>query len=144
MMRNISYVFPNTSTFNLNGRGGLYKRYEFALKANCNFIEIPADFIKNKTEVKKTGKDLGTILSINEVNELYEPGTPSNKVRYILHTEPSLTRRDGAGNYITPPLCWYDQKWTNDFIGMLTDITDQLPHGISVLHEQFEVYQEFG
>jgi len=40
-----------------------------------------------------------------------------------LHTEPSLQRRDGAGN---PPLCWYDGEWTNDFIGMLIDIASRL------------------
>ena len=52
-----------------------------------------------------------------------------------MHTEPSLQRRNGAGNSITPPLCWYDRKWTDDFIGMLTDITEQLtipPAGVEI------------
>ena len=113
----------------------MYKRYKFASTANCKFIEVPADFIKNKTEVNKTGKKLGTILSISDINQLYEPGTPSKKLKYIMHSEPSLQRRDGAGSSFTPPLRWYDRKWTNDFIRMLTDITEQLtipPAGVEI------------
>jgi hypothetical protein len=81
MKRNISYVFPNISSFNRNGRGGLHKRFEIAKVHNYNFIEVPADFIKNKTEVELTGKKLGSILGVEEVKKLYEFGTPSKSVK---------------------------------------------------------------
>jgi len=55
MKHKTSYVFPNISAFNRNGRGGLHKRYEIAAAKDCRFIEVPADFIKNKTEVQLTG-----------------------------------------------------------------------------------------
>ena len=56
MKRNISYVFPNISAFNRNGRGGLHPRYEIAEAHGCRFVEVPADFVKNKTEVQITKK----------------------------------------------------------------------------------------
>lgn len=132
MKRNISYVFPNISTFNRNGRGGLHKRYETAKTHNCSFIEVPADFIKNKTEVQLTGKELGSVLTTEDVEKLYEPGTPSDNVKYILHTEPSLSRRNGTGTSITPPLLWNDRKWVRDFVSMTIAISKrfEIPQGI--------------
>lgn len=130
-----SYVFPNISAFNRNGRGGLHKRYESAVATNCSFIEVPADFIKNKTEVQLTGKELGSMLTVKEVEKLYEFGTPSENVKYILHTEPSLSRRDGAGASNTPPLLWNDRKWVNDFIRMTIAISKRFkipPAGIEI------------
>ena len=47
MKRNIEYVFPNISSFNRNGRGGLHKRYDAAKAHGCDFVEMPADFVKN-------------------------------------------------------------------------------------------------
>lgn len=43
----VSYVYPNVS--GISQRGGLLERWEPAKINNCEFIEIPADFIKNKT-----------------------------------------------------------------------------------------------
>ncbi|RZB29956.1 MAG: hypothetical protein SRB1_02236 [Desulfobacteraceae bacterium Eth-SRB1] len=130
-----SYVFPNISAFNRNGRGGLHKRYEIAVATNCSFIEVPADFIKNKTEVQLTGKKLGSILTAEDVEKLYEFGTPSEKVKYILHTEPSLSRSNGTGTSITPPLLWNNRKWVSDFIEMTIAISKRFkipPAGIEI------------
>jgi len=130
-----SYVFPNISAFNRNGRGGLHKRYENANATNCSFIEVPADFIKNKTEVQLTGKELGSILTAKDVEKLYKSGTPSENVKYILHTEPSLSRRNRTGTSYTPPLLWNDRKWANDFIRMAISISKRFkipPAGIEI------------
>ena len=135
MKHKTSYVFPNISAFNRNGRGGLHKRYEIAAATNCSFIEVPADFIKNKTEVQLTGKELGSILTAEDVEKLYEFGTPSENVKYILHTEPSLSRRNGTGTSITPPLLWNDRKWVSDFVRMTIAISKRFkipPAGIEI------------
>jgi len=113
----------------------LHERYEMADAMNCSFIEVPADFIKNKTEVQLTGKELGSILTTQDVEKLYESGTPSDNVKYILHTEPSLSRRNGTGPSITPPLLWYDRKWVNNFIRMAITISKRFgipPAGIEI------------
>ena len=95
MRNNVSYVYPNTSDLNRGGRGGLSVRFELAQSSGCEFIEMPADFIKNKTEIELTGLDLGCTLTKEAVVTLYDPGSPSRNLAYILHTEPSLPRTDG-------------------------------------------------
>jgi len=135
MKRNISYVFPNISTFNRNGRGGLHQRYEIAEAHGCSFVEVPADFVKNKTEVKLTGKELGSILSAQDIEKLYEYGTPSKNIKYILHTEPQLSRRNGEGTSCTPQLKWNDRKWVRDFTNMAVAISKRFgvpPSGIEI------------
>jgi hypothetical protein len=135
MKQNISYVFPNISTFNRNGRGGLHKRHEIAEANGCDFVEVPADFVKNKTEVRLTGKKLGTILSAQDVKELYELGTPSANVKYILHTEPQFSRRNGKEHSHTPQLNWNDEEWVRDFINMALAISKRFgipPVGIEI------------
>ena len=96
MSKKVSYVYPNTSDLNRGGRGGLSARFELAQSAGCKFIEMPADFIKNKTEIQLTGLDLGSTLTKEGVATLYEPGSPSRDLAYILHTYgtlPSSNRR---------------------------------------------------
>jgi len=135
MKQNISYVFPNISTFNRNGRGGLHQRYEIAEAHGCSFIEVPADFIKNKTEVQLTGKELGSILSAQDIQRLYETGTPSKEIKYILHTEPQLSRRNEKGSTCTPQLKWNDRKWVQDFANMAVAISKRFgvpPAGIEI------------
>jgi hypothetical protein len=95
MKNRVSYVYQNTSDLYRGGRGGLSARFELAQSSGCKFIEMPADFIKNKTEIELTGLDLGSTLTKEAVVALYEPGTPSKNLAYILHTEPSLPRTDG-------------------------------------------------
>jgi len=112
------YVYPNVS--GIPQRGGLSDRWKLAKELDCNYIEVPADFIKNKTEVKKTGLNLGELLTEKAVLDLYKKDSlvdPS--LRYILHTEPSLSRNDGYGISNQAPLRWYDDKWVSEFINML-------------------------
>lgn len=123
MIRNISYVFPNVATFNRNGRGGLQKRYETGQAADCIFIEVPADFIKNKTEVKLTGKELGAILNSDDINNLYDFGSKIESVKYILHTEPSFSRSNGNTSCMTPPLLWNNMEWVDNFTKMIIEIS---------------------
>jgi len=135
MKRNVSYVFPNISTFNRNGRGGLHKRYEIAEAHGCSLVEVPADFVKNITEVQLTGKKLGSILSAQDIQKLYESGTPSKNIKYILHTEPQLSRRNGKGASCTPRLQWNDRKWVRDFANMaiaISKIFGVPPTGIEI------------
>jgi len=56
LMTNVSYIYPNVAS--LKQRGGFDERWELAREKGCAYIEIPADFIKNKTEVRATGLDL--------------------------------------------------------------------------------------
>jgi hypothetical protein len=135
MAQNIAYVFPNISAFNRNGRGGLHKRYEIAGVHDCTFVEVPADFIKNKTEVKLTGKALGSILSAQDIKQIYDSVAPSKDVKYILHTEPQLSRRNGKEATYTPQLKWYDKEWVNGFISMALAISKRFgipPAGIEI------------
>ncbi len=135
MKRNISYVFPNISAFNRNGRGGLKQRFEIAKAHGCSFVEVPADFVKNKTEVQLTGKELGSILCVQDIQKLYESGSPSKDIEYILHTEPQLSRRNVKGYSCTPKLKWNDQKWVQDFTNMAVAISkrfDLPPAGIEI------------
>jgi hypothetical protein len=136
MKRRISsYVFPNISTFNRNGRGGLQQRYKIAESCGCSFVEVPADFIKNKTEVQITKRELGSILSIQDIQKLYVSGTPSKHISYILHTEPQLSRHNGKGAYCTPQLHWDDQEWVQDFCNMIVAISERFavpPTGIEI------------
>ena len=136
MKRKISYVFPNISTFNRHGRGSLHKRHEIAKAHGCSFIEVPADFIKNKTEVQLTGKKLGSILSCQDIQKLYEPGTPSKDIKYILHTEPQLSRRTVKGTSCTPKLKWNDWKWVRDFCYMVVNVSERfgVPPAIIEIH----------
>jgi hypothetical protein len=121
----ISYVFPNTS--DIPQRGGLDARWILAKKAGCSYVEIPADLIKNKTEVAATGQDLCTFLSKEDIAKLYEPTKKSpEEIPYILHTEPSLRRTDGFGITTQAQLKWYDERWVADFVRMLIDISDFL------------------
>ena len=59
----VEYVFPNLNT--LSQRGGFEERSSELKKVNetlpCDdfaLIEIPCDFVKNRTEVQRTGLDL--------------------------------------------------------------------------------------
>jgi len=58
----IQYVYPNVS--GISQRGGLLERWNLAKQNGCDLIEVPADFVKNKTEIEKTGLNLGEFLLI--------------------------------------------------------------------------------
>jgi len=132
----ISYVFPNISTVNRGGRGGLNERWNYALRYNCNFIEMPCDFIKNKTEIKLTGLEMCSIPDKEAIEKIYSSNyNPNAKIKYILHTEPMLSRRDLDNKNYTAKLKWYDDKWLDDFISMLISVIKFLkitPYAIEI------------
>ncbi len=121
----ISFVLPNIAT--IPQRGGLEYRWELAKTLGCSFIEMPADFIKNNTEVKKSGQDLCSPLLKDSIEKLYckDEDIPIT-LKYILHTEPSLPRTDGYGISAQAALKWYDVKWTENFAEMICNITEFL------------------
>ena len=129
----VLYVYPNVS--GISQRGGLLEHWELAKINNCEFIEIPADFIKKKTEIKKkTGQNLGEFLKDESIKKIYSKQSIDNKlVKYILHTEPSLPRNDGFGLRHQAALKWYDEDWINKFIKMNISISKHFgipPYGI--------------
>lgn len=122
-MANISYVYPNVS--GILQRGGLLERWQLAEKLGCEYIEIPADFIKNKTEIEKTDLNLGDLLTEEAIAILYKKDYDvPQELKYILHTEPSLVRSDGYGLLYQAPLKWYDKGWREKFVNMVVSISD--------------------
>jgi hypothetical protein len=121
----IEYVFPNTA--DIPQRGGLDERRALAGPAGCSFVEVPADMIKNGSEVSATGQDLCTFLNKQSIATLYKPTkNSSTEIPYILHTEPSLGRTDGFGISTQAPLRWHDPVWVDGFIRMVLDISEFL------------------
>ena len=97
---------------------------------------MPADFIKNKTEMKLTGLELGCPLTNRAITSLYELGSPSRDLAYILHTEPSLSRSDGYGLACQVPLRWHTPEWVFSLIEMLIFIAHHLslPPAVIEIH----------
>ena len=112
-------MLPNLASYKQRGgiveRSRKIERINQELKTNdFEIIEIPGDFIKNKTEMSKTGFQLGKMLDTSAVCSLYTK-TKGPKKPYILHTEPALPRR-GDSSRITPKLKWFDVEWYQKFI----------------------------
>ena len=122
----LTFVYPNTSDLNRGGRGGLKQRTTRARALGCGYVEVPADFVKNKTEVAITGLGLGSFLSAEATNALYDAGSSSPSSPYILHTEPSLPRTDGYGLSRQAEIRWRDPAWVNGLCEMLAGIGNRL------------------
>jgi hypothetical protein len=119
----ISYVFPNVSS--IPQRGNLSNRWEYAKKTGCSFIEVPADFIKTPKEAERTGLNLCDIPSKEKIPLLYSQNVSgSDCIPYILHTEPSLSRRDGFGMSVQAPLRWNDESWRIRMTQLICDISE--------------------
>ena len=48
----VAYAYPSVSEVNRNGRGGLGVRGHLASDTGCDYVEMPAVFVKNKTKVE--------------------------------------------------------------------------------------------
>ncbi len=95
---------------------------------------MPADFIKNPTEEKKTGLKGGTMLVPEFVPMLYSSNQIKENLQYILHTEPALSRQGLNGGF-TSKLNWYDGHWVDDFLRHIFSIIDFLdiePYAIEI------------
>ncbi len=124
-MPGADYIYPNVTE--IARRGGLLERWGLAEPLGCTYVEVPADFIKNRTEVERTGQEIGSMLSRSSVEHLYEqdtglPGT----LAYLLHTEPAIPRRDQHGRLVKAELRWRDRDWVTAFGDMLLEIEDHL------------------
>ena len=120
-MRKISYVYPNLSKFHRNReniRGGLVERWNEAVNVNCEYIEVPATLIKNISEEQLTRLEIVDFLDEEVISKFYfqDKTIPSN-LKYILNTEPSLSKPNSYGRKIQPPIKWYDPKWTEKIPG---------------------------
>lgn len=120
----ITYIFPNIST--IPQRGGISSRVNLALSHGCQYVEIPADLVKNKTEMAKTGETIGSFLSPSAIQTLYDKEEGPKTFPYILHTEPSIPRMDGYGIRSQSPICWHTQEWKEKMIEMTIRIATQL------------------
>jgi len=134
-MVEISYVYPNVSE--IAQRGGLVERWHLARKLECDYVEVPADFIKKKTELDKTGLNLGDFLTDEAIALLYNKdiGVPQG-LKYILHTEPSLSRKDSYGLSYQAPLKWYNKEWVKRLIKMVISLVKffGIPASIIEIH----------
>jgi len=122
----VQYVYPNVSE--IEQRGNLLERWKLAKELNCEYVEVPADFIKNKTEIDKTGLNLGNFLTKEAIGVLYKKNYyhVPDEIAYVLHTEPSLIRDDGYGIAYQSPLKWYDKEWVTSLVEMTISISDFL------------------
>jgi len=127
MKSKIIWVLPNVSQFNRNGRGSLQERYHIAKRLGFDAVEIPADFIKNSTEVKRTGLHMGDFLTKEAILKLYKKPNKKLNIKYVLHTDP----QSGRGS----KLRWYDTKWRRKFIEMLNNLIEYFetkPYAIEI------------
>lgn len=124
-MPGADYIYPNVTE--AAQRGGLLERWHLAEQLGCSYIEIPADFIKNQTEIERTGQEVGSMLTRSSVELLYEQDTDlPDTLRYLLHTEPAIPRKDRYGRQMTANLRWRDPDWVVAFGDMLLEIEDYL------------------
>jgi hypothetical protein len=82
--------------------------------------------IKNKTEERQTSLNIGDFLSQKEISLLYtEDNEIPEGLKYILHTEPSLSKENRFGSKVTPPINWHDKKkWSLRYLEMILSISD--------------------
>ena len=85
-MSGISFVFPNINSFNSkNSRGRLLNRWEKAKQYNFDFVEVPANFVKD-TETEFLGLSECKFLTTEAINKLYpkDDKLPIS-IKYIFH-----------------------------------------------------------
>jgi hypothetical protein len=119
-----TYVYPNVSELNRRGRGSLNQRWTLASQTGCQLVEVPADFIKNSTEVNITGLALCSLLTRDAISALYDNSSVPPGVQYILHSEPSLPRNDNHGLIRSARLEWNNQEWVESLTGMLILVSE--------------------
>ncbi len=134
-MPGADYIYPNVTE--VARRSGLLERWHLARQIGCAYIEVPADFIKNGTEVERTGQEIGSMLNRSSVEHLYEQDTDlPGSLGYVMHTEPAIPRKDRHGRQVTADLRWRDRDWVIAFGDMLIEIEDFLgiPPDIIEIH----------
>jgi hypothetical protein len=115
-------------------RGGLSERWLLAEETGCEYIEVPGTLIKNKTEEILTSLEIGDFLTEKEISLLYDQDEEiPERVKYVLHTEPSLSKSNRFGRKIQPPIKWYHRKWTTRYIDMIIMMSHYLNSPASVI-----------
>lgn len=136
-MLEVSYVYPNLSQVYLKSktsRGGLSERWALAQETGCGYFEIAGTLIKNKTEERLTSLDIGDFLSQKEISILYNQDDEIQEgLKYILHTEPSLSKPNRYGRKVTSPINWHDKSWSSRYLEMILAISNYLHHPPSVI-----------
>ena len=125
-MAKISYVYPNVSELNKEGRNKLSERWKLAKNLGCDYIEVPAHFIQSGWEIDHTKLKRGDFLTGEAIKKIYKKDDKlPHELKYILHTE-----------YRKPRLKWYDKKWVNKFVNMIISISDsfKIPADIIEIH----------
>lgn len=132
MMVEVSYVYPNLAA--IKQRGGLLERWKLGEAIGCEYVEVPADLIKNQTEEKLTSLNIGDFVTEREISLLYKKDDKiPAELKYVLHSEPSLNRKNVFGLTIQPPLKWYDDAWRTKFIHMIILISKYLNYPASAI-----------
>jgi len=125
VMPSADYIYPNVTE--IARRGGLLERWHLAEPLGCTYIEVPADFVKNGTEVERTGQEIGSMLKRSSIELLYERNTNlPGSLAYVLHTEPAIPRRNQHGRLVLAELRWRDREWLAAFGDILIEIEDYL------------------
>lgn len=112
------YVLPNTSEMNRKGRGGVLQRWTFAESLGCSLVEIPADFVKNRSEVGITDLPIGSFLDARALKLLYRSDPVPSGCKVVFHTEPELT--------VPGQIRWFDRIWVREFIAMQIGLAEHL------------------
>lgn len=124
-MSGADYIYPNVTEF--TQRGGLLERWRLAEPLGCASIEVPGDFIKNRTEVERTGQDIGSMLTRSSIEKLYQQDVDlPDSLSYLLHTEPTIPRKGQHGRQVKAEVRWRDPAWVTAFGDMLLEIGDFL------------------
>jgi hypothetical protein len=116
-------------------RGGLLSRWEDASRLGCEFLEIPANFIKHSKEEEATGLGMCQVLTDDAIRRLYISARDvPEDLRYIMHTEPSFAHEDVHGKKHPPAdLRWNEREWVNAFTDMLISISKHLGKPASII-----------
>jgi len=134
-----NFVYPNVSEVNRGGRGGLDERFKLARQTDpeCQYVEVPADFIKNKREVKDTGLGLCEFLDKEAIEKLYKRTQTEDRLGYVLHTEPSLYRTISDNEKIIAReivrLKWHDSQWRKKLVKMILNLCEHLDYPASFI-----------
>jgi len=118
-MVKISYVYPNVSKRRGSQqpqRGGLVERWHSSKCSGCEFIEVPADFVKSGEE-SVTSLLAGSFITKDAVQILYTKDESIQKeLKYVLHTDPELKPHH--------KLRWDSLEWRKQFTKMLGNISN--------------------
>lgn len=126
-MPELSFVYPSMVQPEGTFRGGLLSRWAEASQLDCNYIEIPANFVKNAHEERVTGIEVCQMLTDSAIGHLYFFGPRSR--RPPLYSPHWLIFAHPDSNGIKRPaadLRWHDQEWSQNSVQCLFQFPNAL------------------